>query len=177
VGLNGFVVPNRASVLRTWSGDDGRWYVDQLGEPEIQRFTTESVDSTVEQFHAALRMLTDDDGQFGRAIVDSESGGLAGNLAASREGDVAQVSYWVAEKYRGRGLARRAVEECCKWIEDHWPDVVDAQLSIHADNTASIRVSAAAGFVRDPARDKVILVRGKQWPMHAYVRRLRIANG
>jgi hypothetical protein len=28
----------------------------QLGEAEIQRFTTESVDTTVEQFRAALRM-------------------------------------------------------------------------------------------------------------------------
>jgi RimJ/RimL family protein N-acetyltransferase len=50
-------------------------------------------------------------------------------------------------------------------------------LSIHADNAASIRVSAAIGFVRDSARDKMISVRGKEWPMQAYVRRLRIANG
>jgi hypothetical protein len=98
VRLKSSVASRRTSVLRRWSVDDGRWYVDQLGEAEIQRFTTE-------------------------------------------------------------------------------PDVLYAQLSIHADNAASIRVSAAAGFVRDPARDKVILVRGEQWPMHAYVRRLRIAKG
>jgi RimJ/RimL family protein N-acetyltransferase len=177
VGFNSAVVAGRTSVLRRWSVDDGRWYVDQLSDTEIQRFTTESVDTTVEQFQAALRMLTEADEQFGRAIVDSESGELAGNLAAGREADVAYISYWVAGKFRGRGLARQAVEECCTWVEANWPDVDHAQLSIHSDNAASIRVSAATGFVRDPARDKVILVRGKEWPMQAYVRRLRIANG
>jgi hypothetical protein len=129
VAFNSAVVAAGTSVLRRWSVDDGRWYVDQLSDTEIQRFTTESVDTTVEQFHAALRMLTEADEQFGRAIVDSESGEVAGNLAAGREADVAN------------------------------------------------RVSAATGFVRDPARDKVILVRGKEWSMQAYVRRLRIANG
>lgn len=162
--------------MRAWAPSDAQWYIDQLSEADIQRFTTESMDTTVDQFGDTLAVLTADEDQFGRAIIDPDSGSLAGNLAASRDRNSASVAYWIAEGMRGRGLARRAVAECCSWIERRWPQVQQARLFIHPDNAASIRVAWASGFTRDPSLDRVIEVRGDQRPMHAYARQLRIVD-
>lgn len=161
------------SITRPWTAADGQWYVDQLAETEMQRFTTESVGTTVEDFADALTRLALAEDQYGRAIVDPGSGKLAGNLAATREGDVAFVAYWVAEPMRGRRLARRAVAECCAWIEQNWPSLKRIQLSIHVENEASVSVALATGFRREPAGDKVISVRGDDRLMRAFVRPLR----
>ena len=37
-------------MLRPWLPEDGEWHVAQLGDPEIQRFTTESTQRAPNQF-------------------------------------------------------------------------------------------------------------------------------
>lgn len=160
------------SILRPWRSDDAQWYIDQITEAEIQQFTTESPETSVSDFKSALRLVDASPDMYCRAITDPAYGQLAGNLAVTREGNVACVSYWVAEAFRGYGLVRRAVEEASRYVEVNWLDVDLLHVSIHADNVASLRVAAALGFVRDPSRDKVIRVRGEQWPMTSYVRRV-----
>lgn len=166
----------RGSILRPWEPADGQWYVDQLADVEIQRFTNEHLSTTPDAFREALVRLTAADDLFGHAVIDPDSGDLAGNMAARRDGDTACISYWIAKDRRGRGLARRGVVACCSWIEQTWPDITYAQLSIHPSNAASIRVAAATGFGRDPSRDNFVEIRGERRPMHAYVRRLRSSD-
>ena len=100
-------------VLRAWRPEDGEWYVGY--DPEIRRFTTESVDTSPEHFRQALA-AAGGRGAFARAIVVPETGDLAGNLAADREGTVAEVHYWLAASARGRGLASRALLEAVGWF-------------------------------------------------------------
>lgn len=139
------------AVLRPWQPDDAEWYVAQLSDPEILRFTTESADTTVDQFHDALTKLAAAPGQVGFAIIDPESESLAGNIAAAiDEADqtTAKISYWLAAEARGQGLATRAVQELCSWIRGSWPQVERVALWTHVDNVASQRVALAAGFHR-----------------------------
>jgi hypothetical protein len=53
------------AALRVWSPDDGAWYVAQLPDSEIQRFTTELVTTTADDFRAAVRELGRRDDQAG----------------------------------------------------------------------------------------------------------------
>jgi [ribosomal protein S5]-alanine N-acetyltransferase len=114
-------VTDGPAILRDWSPADGAWYVGQLADPEIQRFTSEQVTTTADDFRAALARLSAREDQVGFAIVDAATGRLAGNIAADLAADgAAEVSYWVAPGFRGRGLASHALRQLCVWITAHW---------------------------------------------------------
>jgi RimJ/RimL family protein N-acetyltransferase len=134
-----------AARLRPWSAEDGGWYIAQLSDPQIQRFTTERTDTTIEDFTAALDALNSDTDQAGFAIVEARTGELAGNLAASRDGGTADIHYWIAVDKRRRGLASDALAQMCRWIAVNWPGC-EMVLHIDADNTPSQRVAEQAGF-------------------------------
>jgi hypothetical protein len=67
------------AALRVWSPDDGAWYVAQLPDPEIQRFTTELVTTTADDFRIAVHELGQRHDHAGFAIIDAESGEPAGD--------------------------------------------------------------------------------------------------
>lgn len=148
-----------ASVLRQWRPDDAQWYVAQVSDPLIQRFTTDAPDITPDDVLAGIARLDDDAGRFGRAIIDPETGSLAGNIAASLADDTAEISYWLAGSARGRGLARRAVTQTIDLLAGIRPGLHTVVLSINDDNTASTRLAEALGFRRDPTRDMEASVR------------------
>ena len=156
------------SVLREWSPDDGDWYVAQLDDAEIRSFTVESPDTSAAQFRLALETANQSPDHFARAIVSD--GQLAGNLAAYHDGPDAVVSYWVAADHRHKGLATKALDECCEWIEANWPEVERIVLTIKPGNTGSERVADKTGFARDPAYDKIVGVRGEDWTMRGFSR-------
>lgn len=156
------------TVLREWSAEDGDWYVAQLDDPEIQAFTVESPDTSAAQFRLALETANQSPDHLARAIMADDE--LAGNLAAYHDGSEAVVSYWVATTHRHRGLATRALQECCEWIEHNWPEVTRVVLTIKPGNTGSERVAERTGFARDPAYDRIVTVRGEDWTMQGFSR-------
>lgn len=160
------------AILRDWSPDDGDWYVAQLRDPEIQRFTTERVSTTVDDFRAAVEKLGHRDDQVGFAITDAGTGLLAGNIAADRgSGHNAEVSYWVAPGFRGRGLASSALRSMVAWIHANW-QVHEIALWAHADNIASQRTAEHAGFRYQRDRDEMRTVGSQVWPVRWYQRSL-----
>jgi RimJ/RimL family protein N-acetyltransferase len=70
--------------LRNWSPADGAWYVAQLSDADIQRFTTERHTTTADDFRSALKRLGRRPDQAGFAIVDAITGELAGNWRVRR---------------------------------------------------------------------------------------------
>lgn len=57
----------------------------------------------------------------------------------------AQIGWWLAEPWRGRGLASRAVRLTTRWVfESGWLDVLLAE--IDDDNRASLEVAARCGY-------------------------------
>lgn len=63
-------VTNVPTVLHDWSPDNGAWYVAQLGDRDIQRFTGERPDTTPEGFRAALAGYRRRPDWAGFAVVD-----------------------------------------------------------------------------------------------------------
>lgn len=162
-------------LLRGWRTEDAAWYIAQLSDQEILRFTTESADASIDQFHDALNKLAAAPGQAGFAILDPATDDLAGNIAAAldqTDNTTAEISYWVAAEARGRGLATQAVGELCLWIRENWPKVQHVALWTHADNIASQRVALAAGFHRQQSRDGYRTVAGRPWQTRWYTLRV-----
>jgi [ribosomal protein S5]-alanine N-acetyltransferase len=148
--------------LREWSAADGDWYIAQLGDPEIERFTTEHADTTVEDFQAALDELNSRPDLVGFAIVEAATGEFAGNLAANLHDGVAEIHYWIAPGYRRRGLASDAVGQMCEWIAANWPGC-DLVLEVDADNRASQGVAEKLGFEWRRDRDRLHDTKTLRW--------------
>lgn len=161
---------NESTVLRDWSPDDGAWYVAQLADPDIQRFTSESPATTPDDFRAALAKYRNSPGWAGFAIVDPETGELAGNIAAVRDKDTAEISYWLASAARGRGLATRALTQMCARLREQWP-ACELTLWTHAENAASQHVAERAGFRHLPDRDEQRPIGAETWPARWYTHR------
>ena len=86
--------------------------------------------------------------QLCRAIA---AGGRAvGGIALVRGTDVyfrsAELGYWLAEEYWGRGIMTRAVERICREAFARW-DIVRIYAEPFAYNTGCRRVLEKAGFV------------------------------
>lgn len=158
-----------SSVLREWVPGDGEWYVAQLVDPDIRRFTSESPSTTADDFRAALAGYRDRADWAGFAVVDPETGELAGNIAAMLDGGTAEVSYWLAPAARGRGLATLAVLELRARLGERWPGC-DLALWTHSANIASQRVAVGAGFRHRPDRDELRTIGTRVWPVRWYVR-------
>jgi RimJ/RimL family protein N-acetyltransferase len=162
-------VADLPSVLRDWSPGDGEWYAAQLADPDIQRFTSERPTTTPDDFRAALAGYRDRADWAGFAVVEPETGELAGNIAAMRDGGTAEISYWLAPAARGRGLATRAVLQLCARLAERWPGC-DLALWTHSANTASQRVAVGAGFRYRPDRDERRTIGTEVWPVRWYLR-------
>jgi RimJ/RimL family protein N-acetyltransferase len=161
---------NGPAILRVWSPADGAWYAGQLADADIQRFTSEQLTTTAEDFRAALARLNAREDQVGFAIVEAATGRLAGNIAADLTADgAAEVSYWVAPGLRGQGIASHALRQLCVWITDHW-QAQEIVLCTHAENVASQRVAERAGFQYEPERDEPRTVGGQVWPARWFIR-------
>ena len=83
------------------------------------------------------------------AIVDAESGDLAGSMAVRlRRFSTAHIGYWIAREARGRGFATEALAGLCRWAVDTL-DVKRLELVTDVDNRGSQRVAEKAGVQRE----------------------------
>jgi [ribosomal protein S5]-alanine N-acetyltransferase len=60
---------------------------------------------------------------------------------------MAEIGYWIAAPFRGRGLATRALGLVAEW--GHSLGLVRLQLTILPGNDPSARVATKAGFVEE----------------------------
>ncbi|AXB42617.1 GNAT family N-acetyltransferase [Amycolatopsis albispora] len=156
-------------AFRSWTADDADWYVRQVTDPGILRYTTERATLTAGQFREALDRLDNSDDELGFVAVDAETGQRLANFAALRNGSTAVVSYWVAAGARGRGVATRGLRELCTRALDQWP-ITELRLYTHAENLASQRVAENAGFQPLADMPTVREVYGVVWPVRWFER-------
>ncbi|MEA3054663.1 MAG: [ribosomal protein S5]-alanine N-acetyltransferase [Actinomycetota bacterium] len=132
-------------VLRRWDETDAEWYVEAIADEAIQRFTNEGAVS-VDDMRAAIARLRDRDGVF--AIADAATAAPIGNIGWVRsENDRARAEgyYWVDAAARGRGVAVAALGQL--WELARREGIESLRLTIDADNVASRRAAARAGYV------------------------------
>lgn len=132
-------------TLRAWTEDEAGTYLG-LRDELVFRFTTESRQLGEAETRLRIAAARRDPDLARFAICDPDAHPV-GNLAVTRAGDLAFLSYWLAPHGRGRGWASAALRAGTEWAFAHWT-VPTAELEIDKANGASIRVAQAAGFSR-----------------------------
>ncbi len=92
-------------------------------------------------------------------------GHAAGSIALCRGGDVyalaAELGYWLAEDFWGKGIMTRAVRQICEEGAERWEDLLRIYAEPFAHNTASRRVLEKAGFTLEGVLRKSVCKRGR----------------
>jgi RimJ/RimL family protein N-acetyltransferase len=118
--------------IRHWMGWDGEPPPDEAEAlANIERAAAAWLDGSWAVFRIADR------------ATDQVVGGVNLRLA---DHQIAEISYFVRESARGRGLATRAVRLVSRWAFDDL-GIQRIELRVHPENNASRRVAEKAGFV------------------------------
>lgn len=118
------------------------------------------------------RMLSaDEDETFAFAVtVDDRA---IGSIAAFRQGNIhrrtAEMGYYIAESFWGKGLMTEAVKQVCEYVFDH-SDIIRIYAEPFAYNTASCRVLEKAGFQLEGTLKSNAVKNGKILDMKMYAR-------
>lgn len=136
-------------ILRQLARADVAEITAACRDPEIVRWTTEIPEGYTEE-HARSWVASARDGwKEGRAelaiTVDSAFAGAIGLVA--RQEWIAEIGYWIAPHFRGRGIAGRALELISGWAEA--VGFARLQLTIFPGNDASERVAERAGYAKE----------------------------
>lgn len=83
------------------------------------------------------------------AFAVEVDGKVIGSVGAFRQNNVhcktAEIGYYIAEEFWGKGIATSAVKSVCDYVFDH-TDIMRIFAEPFADNAASCRVLEKAGF-------------------------------
>lgn len=130
-----------------WSEADAEWYLAEIDDDAIRRWTRENQGLTVDAWRNRLEQIdASSDHRWSRIRIDG--GDVVGSIGAVLRGDILELRYWVAGCARNRGYATEALEGAVAWGRST-PGVEGFQLDIHPDNIASRRVAERAGFSFD----------------------------
>jgi [ribosomal protein S5]-alanine N-acetyltransferase len=96
-------------------------------------------------------------------------GGIGLILGADVERRSAEIGYWLAEPYWGRGIGSAAVEAVTEWAFARF-DLVRLHAGVYEWNPASVRVLRKAGNTLEARRRKSVTKDGETIDRLLYVR-------
>lgn len=119
----------------------------------------------------AAMLAADEDETFAFAVtVDSK---VIGSIGAFRQGNVhkqtAELGYYIAEEYWGKGIMTEAVKQLCAYVFSH-TDIIRIFAEPFALNSASCRVLEKAGFQYEGTLRSNAVKNGKVLDMKLYAR-------
>ncbi|WP_030560302.1 GNAT family N-acetyltransferase [Streptomyces aureocirculatus] len=161
-------------VLRPWSPDDAGAVYEAFQDPVLQRWHARVADSENEarQWIEGWRADWAEERSAHWAVADAGSGDVVGRVAL-REIDLAdgqaEMAYWTRPRFRGRGVAPRAVVALADWALDavglHRLELTHATV-----NEASCRVALKTGFVPEGTKRSAVLHEDGWHDMHLHAR-------
>ncbi|MDL2235648.1 GNAT family N-acetyltransferase [Christensenellaceae bacterium OttesenSCG-928-L17] len=109
------------------------------------------------------------DSQYSFAIV--LDGKVAGSIGVFRQSNIhartAEMGYYLAEAYWGRGIMTSVVRETCEYVFSH-TDILRIFAEPFTKNTASCRVLEKAGFLLEGTMRKNAVKNGEILDMQLY---------
>jgi len=151
------------ALLRPWKVEDAPALVSCANNPRIAAMMRDGFPSpyTVEDADRFIRMACEPSGNLLLAI--EADGAASGGIGIHPLGDVyrktAEIGYWLAEPYWGRGIITGAVRALVPVAFDRF-DIIRLQAGIFSENAASMRVLEKCGFVREAVHHKAIIRNG-----------------
>lgn len=135
--------------VRSFRSEDVAFLPRHLGNPRVLATLTDAVPFPYTEDHASqwVECVTAQKLETQFAIAGAE--GLIGGIGFKFKTDVyrqtAEIGYWIAEPYWGRGIATSAVREMTRYAFDRYP-IVRIYASVFESNPASMRVLEKAGY-------------------------------
>jgi RimJ/RimL family protein N-acetyltransferase len=143
---------DEAFVLDAWKAEDAaahRTFAEDADAARFLGWTVEEARAQPDSHYASVVQRFQDEWAAGSrlsvAIRRVDTGEAVGAVELRPAGEVADVSYLVAPRLRGRGLAPRALQALLGWASRELP-LRRAVLTCHVHNVASQRVAAKCGF-------------------------------
>jgi len=161
------------STLRDWSTSDAARIVKYADNPRIACHLRDAFPSpyTKEDAERFIAFATGPGRHLYLAI--DISGEAIGGIGISPLADVkhrtAEIGYWLAEPFWGRGIATDAVRSLVPVAFERM-GMVRLEAGIHSDNPASMRVLEKCGFVREAVHKNAITKNGRLLDEVVYVR-------
>ena len=116
-------------------------------------------------------LAADEDETFAFAITVDEK--VIGSIGAFRQGNIhrltAELGYYIAEEYWGKGIMTEAVKQLCDYVFSH-TDIIRIFAEPFAYNSASCRVLEKAGFQYEGTLRNNAVKNGKVLDMKMYAR-------
>jgi len=137
--------------LRKWETEDAEALAKNLNNKKIQDNLRDGLAypftvSDAEAFIAATKAADESKEYVWAIIVDDK---VAGSIGVYRRDSqyfrTAEIGYYVAEEYWGKGIMTEAVKQACTYIFEN-TDIVRISADPFIYNTASHRVLEKAGF-------------------------------
>ena len=100
------------------------------------------------------------------AFAITVEGKVIGSIGVFRQGNIhrqtAEVGYYIAEEYWGKGIMTEAIKQTCKYVFDK-SDIIRIYAEPFAYNMASCRVLEKAGFQHEGTLGSNAAKNGKYW--------------
>ena len=119
--------------------------------------------------YISAMLSADENDTFAFAITVDEK--VIGSIGVFRQGNIhrqtAEVGYYIAEEYWGKGIMTEAIKQTCKYVFDK-SDIIRIYAEPFAYNAASCRVLEKSGFQYEGTLRKNAVKNGKVIDMKMY---------
>ena len=159
------------ATIRDWRRDDKAALLRYADNPKIARnlmdgFPNPYTPADADQW---LQLATTADPVTNFALeIDGEAGGGVGLML--RQGNFrrsAEIGYWLAEPYWGRGIATEATIALTEWAFATF-DLCRITAGVFSWNPGSMRVLEKAGYTLEAVHRKAIVKLGETLDAHLY---------
>ena len=159
--------------IRKWQLEDAKDLAAALSNTKIQDNLRDGLpypyteQDGIEYISAMLS--ADENETFAFAITVDQK--VIGSIGAFRQGNIhrqtAELGYYIAEGYWGKGIMSEAVKQICRFVFDH-SDIIRIYAEPFAYNAASCRVLEKAGFQYEGTLRNNAVKNGKVIDMKMY---------
>ena len=160
-------------ILRKWRLSDAEELAAALNNEKILNNLRDGLPFPYTEQDArdyiASMLSSDEDSTFAYAITQNDR--AIGSIGAFRQGNIhrqtAELGYYLAEEYWGRGIMTEAIRQLCEIVFDT-TDILRIYAEPFAYNTGSRRVLEKAGFAFEGTMKNNAVKNGKVLDMALY---------
>ncbi len=139
------------SVLKKWELSDAAQLAESISNKKVQQYFRDGLPYPYTEQdgkdYISFILSSDPNNVFAFAIA--YFGKVIGNISVTRQDNIyrlsAELGYYLAEEYWGKGIMTEAVKQICDYVFSN-SDIIRIQAQTFAFNHASRRVLEKAGF-------------------------------
>lgn len=165
--------PMDSCTVRPWRRGDARSIARWADNPRIARFMRDRFPHpyTMGDAKRWIRAVSsvDPPTHFVIEVAGEAVGGVGFDVFDDVDRRTAEIGYWLAEPFWGRGIATAALAAVSEYAFERF-DVVRLQARVYEGNEASMRVLEKAGYDREGRLRKSVTKNGRTFDSYLYAR-------